>query len=663
MRASFLIPFLAIGCFGGSQNPSYFPYLLPTGDVIRTHAKPGGLGYFKNFDPKACKIEVSPASAMNPTRAQVVLIANVLDKDGDARRKRRVEWQIEGPGTIVEVDESGYLPGRGYQVTEKFAVSYTDYLTHTITRGNDDARDDFTICPGQTWCVVSSPVEGQTIVTAYAPEIYDWEHRRAFARLVWTDGGFTPVRTGRETDSTLNDRAKADAPAESGMVLNTRLAKAVAVNRETTATVTLANNSRTASSAATIRAAIPDGVELIRSEPAATRRSGRDLYWTLDSIAAGQSRDIMLVLKPVRDGNFTLAAAVDTTDGLTATSKVEATAGKAGLNVAVNVPGFSAAGEKTTISISVTNTGSVPVENAIAWVSPGAGLSTGGNMPLEVAVGSIAPGQSRTVDASLRAEQTGKSIVRVDVTADGGLSTRGEGAVQIGKAELMVRVIGPENVPVGDTATYEVQVANAGDVAASDVKVNANLPRGLTTNGETQWKIASLAPGEKKVFRLAASGDRLSELTSVTATASGTLANGGRMPEAKTSAPVAVRGLPVLALEVIAPNGPIVAGNKAVYRLIVRNRGNAPARDVIISAGFSSELIGIRGSGPSAANTTERRIVFEKLNELAAGASATFTVEAEAKSAGDARITADAQSRDLTSSLKEEQATRIISRK
>ncbi len=28
------------GCFGGTQNPSYFPWLFPFGDVIETHAKP-----------------------------------------------------------------------------------------------------------------------------------------------------------------------------------------------------------------------------------------------------------------------------------------------------------------------------------------------------------------------------------------------------------------------------------------------------------------------------------------------------------------------------------------------------------------------------------------------------------------------------------------------
>lgn len=654
MRWAILIPFLTLGCFGGSQNPSYFPYLTPSGDIIRTHAKPPGLGYFKNYDPKACKIELAPASAMNATRTQVVLVASVVDKDGDARRKRRVEWQLEGPGQIVEVDESGYLPGRGYQITDKFAVSYTDLLTHTITRGNDDPRDDFTICAGQTWCVVSSPVEGQTIVTAYAPEVHDWENRRAFAKLIWTDGGFAPVRSGRETDSTLNDRAKAEVPAGPALVLDAKLAKAIAVNREATATITLANSGRTTSNPATVRAAIPDGMDLVRTEPAATRRSGRDLYWTLDGIAGGQSREIAMVLRPTRSGAITLAAAADTTDGLTATTKAETVAGNAGMNVSVNAPAFSAAGEKATVAIMVSNTGGVPIENAVAWVTPASGLTAGGTVPMEVAIGSIAAGQSRTVDAVLNAERTGKSNVRVDVTADGGLSARGEGTVTVGKAELMVRVVGPEVVPVGDTATYEVQVANAGDVGASDVKVNATLPRGLTTGNETQWKIPTLAPGEKKVFRLTASGERLSELTSVTAAASGTLANGGRMPDAKTSAPVTVRGLPVLVLEVQAPSGPVSVGSKATYRVVVRNRGNAPARDVIVSAELSRELRGAKG---------DSRIVFDRVSEIAAGASSTFIIDAEAVTAGDARVNVDVQSKDLPTPLKEEQATRITSRK
>src|SRR5437016_752853 len=103
---------LAAGC---SHNPGYFPFYAPGGPIAQTHAKPGGPGYFRNFDPKAARLELTPSgSATAPLGSQIVVLATVYDKDGNARRARRVEWMIDGPGNIVEADESGVWPVRGY---------------------------------------------------------------------------------------------------------------------------------------------------------------------------------------------------------------------------------------------------------------------------------------------------------------------------------------------------------------------------------------------------------------------------------------------------------------------------------------------------------------------------------------------------------------------
>src|SRR5437870_679516 len=83
------------GCMG-SQNPSYFPYLLPAGSIVRTHAKPPGQGNFANFDPDACRIEVRPLISTNPVRSEHLVIATILDEKAQPRRKRRVEWMLEG---------------------------------------------------------------------------------------------------------------------------------------------------------------------------------------------------------------------------------------------------------------------------------------------------------------------------------------------------------------------------------------------------------------------------------------------------------------------------------------------------------------------------------------------------------------------------------------
>src|SRR5262249_14226685 len=158
---------VAAGC---AQNPSYFPHFLPDGPIIRTHAKPPGHGYFADFDPHAIRLEVRPLRCTQSVGTQHLVIATVLDEKGQPRRKRRVEWMLEGVGNIVEVDESGLTAGRGYKVDNKYAVSYTDFFEHTISRGNGNSNDDFTIHPGQSWCIITSAIEGDTKLTVYAPE-------------------------------------------------------------------------------------------------------------------------------------------------------------------------------------------------------------------------------------------------------------------------------------------------------------------------------------------------------------------------------------------------------------------------------------------------------------------------------------------------------------
>src|SRR5262249_7530681 len=64
---------LSAGCIGGTHNPSYFPDMLPFGDIAQTHAKPVGSGYYSNFDKHACHIECYPLEATNAVRTQHVL--------------------------------------------------------------------------------------------------------------------------------------------------------------------------------------------------------------------------------------------------------------------------------------------------------------------------------------------------------------------------------------------------------------------------------------------------------------------------------------------------------------------------------------------------------------------------------------------------------------
>ncbi|HMO36993.1 MAG TPA: hypothetical protein PKA06_13210, partial [Gemmatales bacterium] len=132
-------------------------------------------------------VEVRPKTNSPQVGGLQVFRATVYDQQGAARRGRRVEWMLEGPGQIIEVDEGGIYPDRGYKVNEKYAVSYTGYLQHKFDRGNKDPKDDFVVNPGQTFCIVTCAKEGETRVTAYVPAIYDMDKNRMTVTNYWLD--------------------------------------------------------------------------------------------------------------------------------------------------------------------------------------------------------------------------------------------------------------------------------------------------------------------------------------------------------------------------------------------------------------------------------------------------------------------------------------------
>ena len=69
----------------------------------------------------------------------------------------------------------------------------------------------------------------------------------------------------------------------------------------------------------------------------------------------------------------------------------------------------------------------------------------------------------------------------------------------------------------------------------------------------------------------------------------------------------------------------------------------------------------MRGSGPNRteAKVGDRTYTFSTLGELAAGATASFMLEADALKAGSARVVAEVKSREIEKPIQEEQATQI----
>ncbi len=762
------------GAGGCTHNPGDFPYLLPPGPVQQTHAKPRGFGYFRDFDPKSHKLDVKPGGlATAPLGSQIVLVATVLDKDGTPRRDRRVEWMIEGPGNVIEADESGFTAGRGYKVDNKYAVTHTSYVPKTITRGNDDAKDDVAVEPGQTFIVISSAIPGETVVTAYAPEVFNWDNGRVVTKVMWGDSRFkfpesATVRIGGETtlatsinptsaDAGSNFRVRyrvidgpaavlvpkgsddsvatlagsggkeaeafTDANGEATVRLVQRDPKAgktrVAIEvvkppengvgpgtvigrRETTVewataevklkvnappvtsiigtfpvTVSLDNVAGVDSKDSRVRVTLSDGATLARSEPPPVRQDEKGgLIFDIPPVSGKGKQPILLQVKPGKVGQVTIGAEAVTADGLqastTATTRVEQ--GK--LQLVLESPPIALASERIPARISITNGGATPVENVTVWARFDEGLSSAnGRSPVELAVGTLAPGQTKTLNLPLVAKATGRYGIRAAATGDGNLSAAAEPlVVEVRRTELAVAITGPKLAYLNQQMTWSLTVANRGDVPVSNVVVRATLPPevkitaadgGTVGPGSVEWKLADLASGAQKLFKLEGDAIKIASQAGVTVSVlADAISNGkpvGTPVEGRAETAVAVIGTPVLSLELATPPGLVEVGKRVRYQIRVKNQGTVSARNIDVTAFAPPELKPFRGTGAAEGriDSATGRVTFPTIEELQPGQTLTFTVEVDAAQAGDARFKAEVKAAHFRNPLKEEQSTRV----
>lgn len=570
----------ASGCFGVSQTTSYFPFLLPTGDIIRTHGKPPGIGYFRNFDPHAVRLEVRPIEATNPVQTQHVFIATVYDEKGQPRRNRRVEWMLEGVGNIVEVDESGYFPGRGYKVDNRYAVSYTDYFEHRITRGNGDPHDDFVIRPGQTWCVVTSAVEGDTHMTVYCPEIHNWECHKVFVTKHWVDAHW------ELPPPAIN-------PAGTEHVFTTR------IHRQTDQRP-LANYR--------VRYRILDGPPAIflperTQEKVAISDLNGNASVTLAQVAPAQGIN-RIGIEIIRAPDPTAPSGTAMVIGRGETTK-EWQAPQ--IQLSKNAPPAVGLGQEIPYTLTVTNTGKVETKAATVRDMPGEGLqyvrsepsgTVDGNQVIWT-LGEMRGGQSQSIQVWCRALRAGPVTNCAVVATPEGLRDEKCVTTQVTVAQLKVTKTGPATGVVGMPVTYQVVVTNPGSGPATNVVLTDEFDAGLEHASKAnpiKLEIGTLAAGESKTYPVTLTPRQVGRVVNrVVATADGNLRDQAEHPITVQTAQLKVE-----------KSGPArrYVNREATWDIRLTNPGEVPLNNVSVRDQLPPELVFVSAGqgGTQAAN-------------------------------------------------------------
>jgi uncharacterized repeat protein (TIGR01451 family) len=312
---------------------------------------------------------------------------------------------------------------------------------------------------------------------------------------------------------------------------------------------------------------------------------------------------------------------------------------------------------------TVTNTGTGVAQNVRVEDTLPEGLTTqDGGRTVSLPVGDLNQGQSKEVTARVRAARTGDFTSRA-VARSG--AARGEAAegleaysrevrTTVRQPVLAVDVEGPESRYIGEAVDYRVTVRNTGDVASERTTVALTAPGG--TERLAPRDLGTIDAGQAKTFTVSSRAGRAAGDLKLTATATATCAK-----EASDDATVAIRTIPALQLECVDGTDPVRVGGNIVYTITVRNEGSGPDTNVNVRADIPEEMDYVgAGRGASDVKANGRRITMATIPTLAAGATATWTVEVKANRAGDVRFGVELTSDSLTKPAGETEPTRII---
>ena len=475
---------LVVGCASSHRD---LPY-LPGGEIQRTHPRPMEGGYWADFDPHSVNITITPAEETNPVGHQAVFVATVTDKKGKPLDSRRVEWILsrKGVGDIVEVDESGFLNSRGYKVDNTYAVSHTNRFEHVLDRGDSDPSNDVHLKKGQTFMVITSPVEGTTYITAFAPGVHNWKKHKARAVKHWVDAKFMfpPDACNRVgTSHTLTTKVvkASDGSPQSGWTVHYKVIDGPAAQIAPATVRTDASGMATA----TLSQARPE---------AGTNTVAIEVHRVVCGDCCEKSLKRMAT-HTVRKTWRTVELAISKS------GPAGAYVCQPPLGYQIQVRNVSAC-KLTADNVVVTDT--IPSQMTYVGSTPSATVS---GRTVTWSLGTLKAGEQRTLALKLKTQSRGVAVNRVVATATGAKPVSAEAKTTVGMATLAITKTGPKTVTcLKDPVTFTVTVKNTGDGPAVNTVIVDRFSAGLkhaNVPGQTmEWKVGTLAVGESKTVQV-----------------------------------------------------------------------------------------------------------------------------------------------------------------
>lgn len=465
----------ACGCVGQPQNPQD----SQDKSSFRFNAKLPQPSESAKVDPRAVKLTVTPLESTGPTKSQLLLIATVVDDEGQPRTGRKIEWQVEGVGTVDSVDETRHLASKGKKIDNRSAVSYTNTSRRTFKSA--DGRE-VPIQSGQTWCVITSAVEGDAQIVVTAPEIENADSRKAYATRHWCDGDWKfPGPSG--------------CLAGGQSVLTTQLIRA---------------SDRQPLSNYKVRYQILDGppTQLLpshRLEAVVTSDANGDASITIGELDTrpGVTRIGIEVIRPEANGPGVIVGRGETTLEWQS----------AQLAITITAPPTAVVGHDVPLVFTVANPGRAPTQPVVVRAPVPQGTSFVASDPPAQLDGnqivwnlsSIPGGGSQALKVSLRAPGAGVVSASATAVTRDGLKAEAQAMTRVATPYLRIGIEGPKSATPNDAIPLEVSISNTGAGPATNVKLWTQFDAALTHESNAnplEMALGTLEPGQTRAVKL-----------------------------------------------------------------------------------------------------------------------------------------------------------------
>lgn len=392
--------------------------------------------------------------------------------------------------------------------------------------------------------------------------------------------------------------------------------------------VTIGNPGDVAARGVSLAYAMPAGVEVVSTEPAA-RPFGERVEWALGDLPPGGSQTIRVSARASVGGELRSCFVATSQDGLRAEQCLATRVQVQALRVQINGPGSVAVGGQATFQISVTNASDSPVQNVELVDQYGPGLRHERGTPLRAPIGTLEPRATKQIPLTFTVLAEGEQCHEVQVSGAGGQFASARGCVVGTPAPIQVAPrmaidgAGPATARVDENADFTFAVYNTGGVPLTDVRVVVTVEPSLTPIEASEgwqrlesgagyyWVIPRIEPQANSAVRLlsrcvsvdpdarqsvqvttregATAQREFTTVISPAAAAAPPAATLPLQPQTGGLLPAANQGSGIAAT-FTDQSDPIRVGDVQTFLLTLRNEGSVDEEDVVVRIEFPPGL-------------------------------------------------------------------------